>query len=268
MTISLKLLCLISLVPATATAAVNYPVIGQELRNQITEVRATGAFLGSEYTEIWQDEYVAIYLPSHPQKGMLFKVNFVPTGVEDYLEPVLTEYRGSTSVTITSPRDYLKFKDGTKEIFGSTEFLGQTIYFYIWSWFEEEGDGDGDGPEKWSVNLTWGDSAALFNVGTEVDRTTFGVLEDEPRKCGFKILGTSFADGQFCIDATHDSDAEVNMEVSTNLKTWEPITAERETIPSTFKYEEGVRFIDIHLSPNLTPELKAKSADGIYFRIK
>lgn len=267
---SLLIVALTLIGSTPVSAAVNYPVIGSELRREIEAVRASKTFVGGEYTEIWENEYVAVSIPSHPQKGILFKVNYVdvtdPEQVgQGFKEPRLTAYNDpSISVQIEADRGYINYLNDEKELYGSCMFMDQKIYFFVWSTIDEYAG------ETWFMSLTWGLESEVFMPGKVIDRTNLGVLENEPARHGFNITGTTFQDSVFLIHAIYDSDAELNMEVSTDLTGWSPIDCNLETIPETYKYFEGARFVEVILTPSISSQqgIGAGSGSGIYFRIK
>lgn len=263
----LMAIILSSLVSKQSLAAVHYPVIGENLKNEISSVRASDTFVGGEFVEIWENEYVAVGIPTHPEKGILFRVSFMPiSGLDDFMEPTLTSYDNKIIVSIQEREGMQTFEDGSKEVFGSCDCAGQLIHIYAWSWMHV------DGYEAWSVAVTWGESAGIQNPGLVIDRTHFGTIESEPAKCGHTIVGMKYekVDSEnhncFRLITISDSDANLDLEVTTDFKTWSPATYTSEEDLDFYEYDSGVTL----KKKILTPELVASqiTSGSVFFRIK
>lgn len=256
------IVAVISLFTTTAGAAVNYPVIGNGLRNNLTAVRSAGAFVGSEHTEIWEAEYVAITVPFHTEKGILFRANFVPVlELPGFYEPILTSFDGSVAARATADLGYFEYEDGSVEIYGSTNIMGQKVYFYSWSWL------DGAGFEQWSVTLTWGPGSSIDNSGAEIDRTHFGTLPAEVPSLGYEIITQELGLGGFAIGLVYDTNAELTLEASINLQDWLPIASTVEEVPDAKDYVDGVEFQGIVIVPDLSAP-PFSTSPRVFFRIK
>lgn len=251
------------LCPVSSDAAVKYPVIGENLHGEIAGIRSSGAFIGGEFVEIWQGEYVAVGIESNPQKGMLFQVSFEQaSGLEDgFLEPILTSSDYKFELSILERVGWFTYEDGSKEIFGYCPCMGQDIYFYSWSWY------DTDGYERWSVVVTWGNLSGIDKAGSEIERTNLGTLDTEPCFAGHELVtGDFLEDGDYAIGAVFDSEAEFTIDATTDLTTWVVVEGQLEFVPESSEYFEGVNFVGVIITPTLTPVLKASSR--IFFRIK
>ncbi len=259
------LITLVSFFSTSSIAAVKYPVIEQNLRNHLTAVRSAGTFVGSEHAEIWEKEYVAITVPSHPDKGILFRANFIPVfELPGFYEPLLTSYDGSVAARATADLGYYEYEDGSVEIYGSTTVLGQKIFFYSWSWWDDHGF------EQWSVTVTWGPGSAIDESGTEIDRTHFGTLSAEVPKLGYEIITQELGLDGLVIGLVFDTNADLVLEASTDPtdpKAWLPVGSFVEEVPDSSEYVEGIDFLGIVLTPDLSGA-PFNTSSRVFFRIK
>ncbi len=227
----LAILCL-----SAADAAVNYPVISPNLRAQITQAQEADIFVGGEWTELWQGDRLAIAVPYSPNGGYLLEVQFLDMpGLPGYRKPVLS----TTVLSIHPAQDvgYYQFADGTKEYYGSNSNLnGVKTFIYAWSWY------DNLGYERWSVTVTYGDGADIYEPGMEIDRAQFGTIPGEPRELGFQTVAMEMAGTQPVIGIFVDAEAEFILEGSTDLRSWHPLESTVEAVPDSETSYGGVDF--------------------------